>query len=135
MTDVDQELPPIPNEVNARIRGVLKAYRKQAERADARCRIAEKQQKFLAGKLVESKEREASTYNRLYDRLVEAIALSTQYRARIEQLERFACELDASGRKSTEPAALRGTPSDGEASASEGYLHTGARVQTEKAEG
>ncbi len=92
MTDVDQELPPIPNEVNARIRGVLKAYRKQAERADARCRIAEKQQKFLAGKLVESKEREASTYNRLYDRLVEAIALSTQYRARIEQLERAACQ-------------------------------------------
>lgn len=34
---------------------------------------------------------------------------------------------------STEPAALRGTPSDGEASASEGYLHTGGSVQTEKA--
>jgi hypothetical protein len=39
------------------------------------------------------------------------------------------------GRKNTEPAALRGTPSDGEASASEGYLHTGASVQTEKADG
>lgn len=37
-------------------------------------------------------------------------------------------------RNSTEPAALRGTPSDGEASASEGYLHTGASVQTEKAD-
>ena len=38
-------------------------------------------------------------------------------------------------RNSTKPAALRGTPSDGEASASEGYLHTGGSVQTEKAEG
>ena len=56
-------------------------------------------------------------------------------RARIAELERFAGELDASGRKNTEPAALRGTPSDGEASASEGYLHTGASVQMEKAEG
>jgi len=54
-------------------------------------------------------------------------------RARVAELERFASELDASGRKHTEPAALRGTPSDGEASASEGYLHTGASVQTEKA--
>lgn len=56
-------------------------------------------------------------------------------RARGADLERFAGELDASGRKNTEPAALRGTPSDGEASASEGYLHTGASVQTEEAEG
>ena len=56
-------------------------------------------------------------------------------RARIAELERFAGELGASGRKHTEPAALRGTPSDGEASASEGYLHTGASVQTEKANG
>jgi len=56
-------------------------------------------------------------------------------RARIAELERFAGELDASGRTNTEPAALRGTPSDGEASASEGYLHTGASVQTEKADG
>lgn len=56
-------------------------------------------------------------------------------RARVAELERFASELDASGRKNTEPAALRGTPSNGEASASEGYLHTGASVQTEKADG
>lgn len=56
-------------------------------------------------------------------------------RARVAELERFAGEFDASGRKNTEPAALRGTPSDGEASASEGYLHTGASVQTEKADG
>ncbi len=55
-------------------------------------------------------------------------------RARVSDLERFAGELDASGRKNTQPAALRGTPSDGEASASEGYLHTGASVQTEKAD-
>lgn len=56
-------------------------------------------------------------------------------RSRVAELERFAGELGASGRKHTEPAALRGTPSDGEASASEGYLNTGASVQTEKAEG
>lgn len=56
-------------------------------------------------------------------------------RARVAELERFAGELDASGRENTEPAAIRGTPSDGEASASEGYLHTGASVQMEKAEG
>ena len=56
-------------------------------------------------------------------------------RARVAELERFAGELGASGRKNTEPAALRGTPSDGEASASEGYLHTGASVQMENAEG
>lgn len=70
-----------------------------------------------------------------------AIELSNVYaelaklRLRVSELERFAGELDASGRKNTEPAALRGTPSDGEAAASEGYLHTGASVQTEKAEG
>lgn len=58
-----------------------------------------------------------------------------ELRARVAELERFAGELDASGRKHTEPAALCGTPSDGEASASEGYLHTGASVQTEKADG
>jgi hypothetical protein len=56
-------------------------------------------------------------------------------RARVAELERFAGELDASGRKNTEPAALRGTPSDAEASASDGYLHTGASVHTEKADG
>lgn len=56
-------------------------------------------------------------------------------RARVAELERFASELDASGRKNTEPAALRGTPSDGEASASEGYLNTGESVQTQKADG
>lgn len=40
---------------------------------------------------------------------------------------------DSRGWSIEELAALRGTPSDGEASASEGYLHTGASVQTEKA--
>jgi hypothetical protein len=55
-------------------------------------------------------------------------------RARIAELERFAGELDASGRKNTEPAALRSNPSDAEASASEGYLNTGESVQTEKAD-
>lgn len=54
-----------------------------------------------------------------------------QLRARVAELERFAGELDASGRENTEPAALRGTPSDGEASASEGYLNTGESVQAE----
>lgn len=64
-----------------------------------------------------------------------AAAELERLRARVAELERFAGELDASGRKNTEPAALRGTPSDGEASASEGYLNTGESVQTQKADG
>lgn len=60
--------------------------------------------------------------------LREAAVEIERLRARVAELERFAGELGASGRKNTEPAALRGTPSDGEASASEGYLHTGASV-------
>lgn len=42
---------------------------------------------------------------------------------------------DSRGWSIEELAALRGTPSDGEASASEGSLNTGASVQTENAEG
>lgn len=77
---------------------------------------------------------DASYYTDVRNEIREAANEIERLRARVAELERFAGDLDASGRKNTEPAALRGTPSDGEASASEGYLNTGASVQTEKAD-
>ncbi len=57
-------------------------------------------------------------------------------RARVAELERFAGELDASGRKNTEPAALRGTAGDAVVEACVPAFQTrGESVQTEKTDG
>lgn len=72
----EEQLPDIPEEANERIRAAFRIYRKAVRKAEARMRTAEKQQKFLAGKLVALKEAESNTYLRLLN----ALDLLGQYR-------------------------------------------------------
>jgi len=70
------ELPQVPQEASRGVVGAIKTYRKAMQIAESRARAAEKQQKFLAGQLAQSKENEAKTYGRL----IEALQLLGEYR-------------------------------------------------------
>jgi len=70
------DLPDVPEDTSGKMKSAFKTYRRAMQIAERRAITAEKQQKFLAGKLAESKENEARTYSRLSA----ALDLLGQYR-------------------------------------------------------